>query len=135
MSGPLNVETPGGNRASGEAAEAGNLEANNTTQGAVIGLTYPAPGSVKGRFLADLLAGMKLTHLDCWERHGSRRAAHHVLRLRKAGWQVNTTEIEAPTRDGRTARIAQYALSLDAIAAAGDPGRQYVAEAMAASRR
>lgn len=58
-------------------------------------LTYPAPGSVKGRFLAHL----------------------------------------APTSDGRTARIAQYALPLDAIAAAGEPGRQYVAEAMAASRR
>lgn len=40
----------------------------------------------------------------------------------------------APTSDGRTARIAQYALPLDAIAAAGEPGRQYVAHVRETSR-
>ena len=91
--------------------------------------SYPDPESVKGRVLADLLAGDSLTHMDVWERHGSSRAAHHVLMLRKAGFPVETLEIEAPTSDGRRARIARYSLPTEAIAAAGERGRQFVAAA------
>lgn len=93
--------------------------------------SYPEPASVKGRVLANLLAGDRLTHLDVWQRFGSSRAAHHVLMLRKAGWPVQTLEIEAPTSDGRRARIAQYSLPPESIAAAGEDGRQFIAAASA----
>lgn len=95
-----------------------------TTQ--VIG-KFPCPTSVKGRFLADLLRGDQVTHMDVWRRHGSSRAAHHVLRLRQAGFPILTREIEAPTSDGRIALIAEYSLPNEAIAAAGELGRQFVA--------
>jgi Helix-turn-helix domain len=96
--------------------------------------SYPAPGSVKGRVLADLLAGDKLTHMDVWQRHGSSRAAHHILRLRQADFPITTTDIDAPTNDGRTARIALYSLPPEAIDAAGERGQQFIAEAQAALR-
>lgn len=98
-------------------------------------LYFPSPVSVKGRVLADLLAGDRLTHLDVWERHGSSRAAHHVLRLRRADWPVVTEEIDVPTSDGRVARIALYSLPAEAIAAAGERGRAFVAEGAAARVR
>lgn len=93
--------------------------------------SYPDPSSVKGHVLADLLHGDKLTHMDVWERHGSSRASHHVLVLRKAGWPVITEEIEAPTSDGRIARIALYSLPIDTINAAGEIGQRYSAESRA----
>lgn len=96
--------------------------------------TYPDLATVKGRTLADLLAGDKLTHMDVWERHGSSRASHHVLMLRKAGFPVVTEEIDAPTSDGRIARIGLYSLPADAIEAAGECGQQFIAEVLAAKR-
>lgn len=90
--------------------------------------SYPDLCSVKGRVLADLLSGDKLTHIDVWERHGSSRASHHVLMLRKAGWPVITTEIDVPTSDGRIARIALYSLLHKTIVVAGESGKDYVAE-------
>lgn len=96
---------------------------------------YPAPTSVKGHTLADLLAGARITHMDVWERHGSSRAAHHVLMLRKAGWPVITKEIDALTRDGRVARIAEYSLSPETIDTAGEIGQRYIADVRAARRK
>lgn len=90
--------------------------------------SYPSPETVKGRVLADLISGMCLTHLDVWERHGSSRASHHVLRLRQSGWPVVTEEISAPTSDGRIARIALYSLPAETIEAAGEHGQRYAAE-------
>lgn len=95
---------------------------------------YPTPSSVKGRVLADLLAGMKQTHYDVWSRQGSSRASHHIMMLRRAGFPVITEEIDAPTSDGRTARIALYSLSIETIEAAGERGKQFIAEALAAKR-
>jgi hypothetical protein len=93
---------------------------------------YPDPVSVKGRTLANLLSGEKLTHYDVWERHGSSRASHHVLMLRKSGWPVITEEIDVPTSDGRTARIALYSLSAETIEAAGERGQAFIAESKTA---
>ena len=104
---------------------------NETTSNA---LSYPTPASVKGRTLAELLVRMKLTHYDVWERHGSSRASHHVLMLRKAGWPVITEEIDAPTSDGRIARIALYSLPAETIEAAGARGQEFIAEVLAAKR-
>tara|TARA_R110001583_G_C5671067_1_gene411143 strand:+ start:13840 stop:14217 length:378 start_codon:yes stop_codon:yes gene_type:complete len=90
--------------------------------------SYPSPESVKGRVLADLLSGMDITGLDVLYRHCSTRAAHHILRLRQAGWPIETTAVDAPTRDGRSVRIGEYRLHQDAIDAAGDAGRRFVEE-------
>lgn len=73
--------------------------------------------------------------MDVWERHGSSRAAHHVLMLRKAGWPVITKEIDALTRDGRVARIAEYSLSPETIDTAGEIGQRYIADVRAARRK
>ena len=91
---------------------------------------FPDHRSVKGR----VLAGDKLTHMDVWQRHGSSRASHHILMLRKAGWPVITQEIDAPTSDGRVARIALYYLLPETIEGAGDRGQEFIAEARAARR-
>ena len=95
---------------------------------------YPSPSSVKGRVLSDLLSGYRLTHYDVLEMHGSFRASHHVLVLRRAGWPITTEEICVPTRDGRTARIALYSLPKETIEAAGEPGQDFIAESVAARR-
>lgn len=90
--------------------------------------SFPRPSSVKGRVLADLLLGIHLTHLDVWERHGSSRAAHHILKLREAGWPILTHEIATRTSDGRTAHIASYSLPKAYVDAAGEIGRGFVRE-------
>lgn len=95
---------------------------------------YPKASTVKGRVLGDLLAGRQITHRDCWTEHGSSRLAHHILMLRQAGWDVQMTEVDASTSDGRTARIGLYSLDASVIAAAGEAGSAYVAEARAARR-
>lgn len=76
----------------------------------IAGLSFPEPSSVKARVLAAMLQGQDLTHATCWQCFGSSRLAHHILRLRQAGWPVVTETIEAPTCDGRVAHIAKYSL-------------------------
>lgn len=123
---PASVGSPPGKENGAlQGAVGGNSDQAKT---AVAELCYPTIGTVKAAVLADLLRGDRITHLDVWRRHGSSRAAHHVLRLRQAGWPVVTTEIEAPTSDGRTARIALYSLPVDAIADAGERGQRFAAE-------
>lgn len=112
---PANENAPG---------QGGILSTANSTLGAV---SYPGAKSVKGRVLADLLDERRITHLDCWLEHGSSRLAHHILRLRQAGWPIETREVDVPTRDGRVARIAEYLLPPSAIAEAGEQGREHVA--------
>jgi hypothetical protein len=98
---------------------------------------YPRPTSVKGRVLAALLAGAELTHLDCWERFGSSRLAHHVHMLRDggAGWPIQSVERPVPTSDGRTAVIAYYALPAATIDQVGAAGAAYIAAVAAAGGR
>lgn len=84
--------------------------------------------------LSDLLSGYMLTHYDVWEMHGSSRASHHILMLRRAGWPVITKEIDVPTSDGRTARIALYSLPEKTIEAAGERGQDFITESVAARR-
>lgn len=94
--------------------------------------TFPAPRSVKGRVLAALLAGDELTHLDCWERFGSSRLAHHAYMLRGAGWPLQTVERPVPTSDGRQAFIAIYSLPESVIHAVGEAGAQFLGAVAAA---
>lgn len=68
------------------------------------------PGSVRAAVLADLLAGKRITHLDCWQRHGSSRLAAHIHRLRRAGWDITAETITVRTSGGHTAYVARYSL-------------------------
>lgn len=76
----------------------------------IAGLSFPEPSSVKARVLAAMLRGNELTHATCWQCFGSSRLAHHILKLRQAGFPVVTESIEVPTCDGRVAHIARYSL-------------------------
>lgn len=88
---------------------------------------YPRRSCVKGKVLADLLNGKRITSANTWRRHGSSRLAHHILRLRQAGWPVVTTLISVETVDGRTALIGEYHLPAQTISMAGEAGRAYAA--------
>ncbi|WP_018988405.1 helix-turn-helix domain-containing protein [Aromatoleum toluclasticum] len=98
------------------------------TNAAAVQADFPRANSVKGAVLAELLAGIRMTHKDVWERHGSSRAAHHIFKLRAAGWSIERNDIDAPTSDSRVARIAEYFMLPETIHAAGAAGQQYVAE-------
>lgn len=76
----------------------------------------PDSKTVKGRVLAALLQGRRLTHKDIWFEFGSSRASHHVYSLRKEGWPIITEIKEVPTSDGgRKAQIAEYRLPPDCL--------------------
>ena len=74
------------------------------------------PGSVRAAVLADLLAGKRITHADCWREHGSSRLAAHIHKLRRAGWEILAEEIRVPTTGGHVARIARYWLDAEGAA-------------------
>ena len=93
--------------------------------------SYPAAEAVKGRVLGALLRGELLTHLDCWQRFGSSRLAHHVHALRRAGWPVQMFETTVRTSDaGRAAQIGEYFLNADSIAEAGEEGQRYAEQCL-----
>ncbi len=127
---PKAMGSPPRNGETGACSEHARPLIENTTSA----FCFPAPTAVKGRVLADLLAGEKITHKTVWCRHGSSRASHHILMLRRAGFLVVTEDIDVPTSDGRTARIGLYSLSAEAIEAAGERGQQFIAEVLAAKR-
>lgn len=102
---------------------------------AVAQFSFPAPDSVKAAVLADLLEGQRITHKDCWLRHGSSRLSHHIFVLRGEGWPIVTDEVTVGTSDGRQAAIAEYGLPADAIKTAGESGQRFIAEVRAARAR
>ncbi len=128
------MNAPADNRGDGGGREAMPGECSAKCQG--VG-AYPRPSSVKGRVLAALLTGAELTHLDCWERFGSSRLAHHVHMLRDggAGWPIKAVERPVPTSDGRQATIAFYRLPKVTIDQAGEAGVAYIAAVAAAGGR
>lgn len=126
------MNAPADNRGDGGGREAKRSECSAKSVGTG---QYPAPRSVKGRVLASLLAGEELTHLDCWNRFGSSRLAHHAFVLRAAGWPIQTVERPVPTSDGRLAVIAFYNLPKSSIDQAGAAGGAYIAEVAAAGGR
>ncbi len=88
---------------------------------------FPARlNTVLAAVLADLIEGQRITHLDCWRKHGSSRLAHHIHVLRRDGWTIATDDRDVSTSDGRHQEIAEYSLPTDTIAAAGERGRQYI---------
>jgi hypothetical protein len=115
------------------AAECANTIEGGTHTSAHSSFSYPDPHTVKGKVLANLLSGERITHKDVWLRHGSSRAAHHVYILRGLGWPVRSIEIDATTRDGRMVRIAEYSLPKETIHAAGERGQIFSAKALRGS--
>lgn len=97
--------------------------------------SFPHLKTVKAAVLADLLGGQRITHKDCWLRHGSSRLSHHVYMLRGEGWPIVTDELTVSTSDGRHATIAEYYLPIEAIRAAGEAGQRFIAEVRAARSR
>jgi hypothetical protein len=97
-------------------------------------ITYPGPAGVKRAAPSDVLRGSNLTSMDCWNRRGNYRLAHHILVARQAGRPILTTEIAVMLRGGRSAQIAEYTMPESAIERAGLRGRLFVA-AVAAARR
>ena len=128
------MSAPADNRGDGGGRDAMRSECSANSVGAG---KYPGPSSVKGRVLAALLTGAQLTHLDCWERFGSSRLAHHVHMLRDggAGWPIKAVERPVPTSDGRQATIAFYRLPKATIDQAGEAGAAYIAEVATAGGR
>lgn len=123
------MSAPAENHGDGGGREAMPDECNATSVD--LG-TFPAPRSVKGRVLADLLIGRHITPGDCWREHGSSHCPHHVMMLRRAGWPIITDERLVGTSDGRQALIAYYHLPDDTIAAMDDAGAQFLAAVAAA---
>lgn len=93
---------------------------------------YPPTATVKGRVLAELLAGRAITGAYIWRHHGSSRCAHHVYILRGLGLDVATTLVAAPTSDGRKSHIAEYRLPASAIRQAAEAGRRFVVSCLGA---
>lgn len=94
-------------------------------------VSFPKVGTVAGDVLADFLRAEHLTHGDVWQRHGSSRLAHHALTLRSMGWPLTSERIKVRTCRGRSAFIARYTLPPEAIVAAGERGRDFVARVRA----
>lgn len=87
---------------------------------------FPRPASVRGRIAGSFLRGEQLTQLDALRRFGNFRLAADVETLRKRGWSITTEMIEVCTSDaGRCAEVARYSMPVEAIAEAGEEGRQY----------
>jgi len=88
--------------------------------------TFPAHGTQPARALSFLLTGNRLNPLEAWQRLGIYRIARSVFDLRALGWPVQTEHIDVGNRFGEVCHVAEYHLPYEAIAAAGDAGRQFV---------
>ena len=62
------------------------------------------------RLLEHLKLGLPLTHRKADVGYGVQRLAARIFDLRQLGHQIDKTMIEAPTRNGGMARVAEYRL-------------------------
>ena len=72
-----------------------------------------APESAKTqceRLLEHLKLGLPLTAHKALYGYSCSRLAARMYDLRQLGHQIERTMVEVPTRDGRTARVAEYRL-------------------------
>jgi hypothetical protein len=97
-------------------------------------LSLPRAGSVKAKVLSALLAGRRITGLDCWTEFGSSRLSHHVLKLRSTGWPIQSEPITVQTSDHRTAHIARYSIDVQRIIDGGSARDQELFAAVVAAR-
>ena len=62
------------------------------------------------RLLEHLKLGLPLTAHKALYGYGCQRLAARMFDLRQLGHQIEKRMVEVPTRDGRTARVAEYFL-------------------------
>ena len=62
------------------------------------------------RILSHLKEGLPITAHKALYGYGVARCAARVHELRQLGYQIERRMVEVPTRDGRTARVAEYFL-------------------------
>ncbi|MBN3770715.1 helix-turn-helix domain-containing protein [Burkholderia sp. Se-20378] len=92
--------------------------------------SYPEASSVRGRALAALLRGERLTQADALSRWATSRLSSAIYQLRGLGWPIMAVAVPVQTRDnGRTATIARYRLPAFAIKKAGERGQRFVVHA------
>jgi hypothetical protein len=96
---------------------------------------YPSPRTQAGRFLAALLSDKHIDPLHGWFTLGIYRLSDTTLQLRKLGWPVITGQLIVKNRYGEECRVAQYYLQPEIIEETGEPGRQFISQALASSRR
>ena len=76
--------------------------------------------------LLDALARQPMTAGDIWRELGIARASARVYDLRNDGFDIQSRDIDVPTRDGGTARVALYTLkSRQRTLMAPHPGRGF----------
>jgi hypothetical protein len=59
---------------------------------------------------------LKHKHITSWEaieKYGATRLSHHILMLRKGGWNIATNDITTKDRNGNTCVFAKYILASD----------------------
>jgi hypothetical protein len=64
--------------------------------------------SQRERILGHLKEGLPITAHRALYGYGCARLAARVHDLRQLGYQIEKRMVEVPTRDGRTARVAEY---------------------------
>lgn len=104
----MNVKKPAGGPAFSGGASRKIVRGENPTPAAV-GAQH-SPDSHPAQILQALLRGERLTAASAWRDFGCMRLAAVVLRLRLAGWPVETQIITVRTAHGRTAHVAEYAM-------------------------
>ena len=101
----------------------------------VCNYTFPHPRTQAGRFLAALLSDKRIDPLHGWFTLGIYRLSDTTHQLRKLGWPVITGQLIVKNRYGEECRVAQYYLLSEIIEEIREPGRQFISQALASSRR
>lgn len=110
-----------------QKSETGMVEAV-TDQNQTTSHIYPTHGTQAARFLAAMLAGRQINPLASWVEFGIYRTSDVVLRLRKAGWPIDTDDLPVKNTFGEDCVVGLYSLAPEAIAQAGSEAQQFVAD-------
>jgi hypothetical protein len=89
---------------------------------------YPTHGTQAARFLAAMLAGRQINPLASWVEFGIYRTSDVVLRLRKAGWPIDTDDLPVKNTFGEDCVVGLYSLAPEAIAQSGSEAQQFIAD-------
>lgn len=110
-----------------QQSETGMVE-SASDQNLTLPPTYPTHGTQAARFLAAMLAGRQINPLASWVEFGIYRTSDVVLRLRKAGWPIDTDDLPVKNTFGEDCVVGLYSLAPEEIAQAGSEAQQFVAD-------
>jgi len=119
-----NTLMPGRQQQNSEAGMVEPVADQNQTTSPI----YPTHGTQAARFLAAMLAGRQINPLASWVEFGIYRTSDVVLRLRKAGWAIDTDDLPVKNTFGEDCVVGLYSLASEAIAQAGLEAQQFVAD-------